>query len=58
MPAQPLVEHSVGEGVQQDEDGVIGREVGLPARAVEEEMGEVVEAADHWVVHPLWGAVA
>lgn len=58
MPAQPLVKDGVGEGVQQDKDGVIGGKVSLPACAVEEEVGQVVEAADHRVVHPLGGAVA
>lgn len=58
VPAKPLIEDGVGEGVQQDKDGVVGREVSLSARPVEEEMGQVVEAADHGVVHPLGGAVA
>lgn len=58
VPAKPLIKDGVGEGVQQDEDGVVGREVSLSARPVEEEMGQVVEAADHGVVHPLGGAVA
>lgn len=58
MPAKPLVEDGVGEGVQQDKDGVIGREVSLSTRPVEEEVGQVVEAADHGVIHPLGGAVA
>lgn len=58
VPAKPLVKDGVGEGVQQDKDGVVGREVSLSACSVEEEMGQVVEAADHGVVHPLGGAVA
>lgn len=58
MPADPLVEDCIGEGVQQDKDGVVGREVSLSACPVEEEMGQVVEAADHGVVHPLGGAVS
>lgn len=58
VPADPLVEDRIGEGVQQDKDGVVGREVSLSARPVEKEMGQVVEAADHGVVHPLGGAVA
>ena len=58
VPAEPLIKDCVSEGVQQDKDGIIGREVSLPARPVEEEVGQVVEAADHRVVHPLRGAVA
>lgn len=58
MPADPLVKDCISEGVQQDKDGVVGREVSLSARPIEEEMGQVVEAADHGVIHPLGGAVA
>ena len=55
---QPLVEDGVGVGVEQDEDGVVGGEVGLAAGAVQEQMGQVVQAADGGVVVPLGGAVA
>ena len=55
---EPLVEDGVGEGVQQDKDGVIGGQVGLSPRAVQEQVGQVVEAADRRVVHPLGGTVA
>ena len=58
VAAEPLVEDCVGEGVQQDKDGIVGREVSLPARPIEKEVGQVVEAADHRVVRPLGGAVA
>lgn len=58
VPAEPLVEDGVGERVQQDKDGIVGRKVSLSARPVEEEVSQVVEAADHRVVHPLGGAVA
>ncbi len=58
VPAEPLVEDCVGECVQQDKDGIVGREVSLSACPVEEEVGQVVEAADHRVVHPLGGTVA
>lgn len=55
---QPFVEYSVGVGVQQDEDGVVGRQVSLPACAVQEQVCQVVEASHHWVIVPLGGAVA
>ncbi len=32
--------------------------MGLSARPVEEKVGQVVEAADHRVIHPLGGTVA
>ena len=38
VPAEPLVEDGVGERVQQDEDGIVGRKVSLSARPVEEEV--------------------
>ncbi|TNN61203.1 hypothetical protein EYF80_028588 [Liparis tanakae] len=37
MSAEPLVEDRIGERVQQDKDGVVGREVGLSAGPVKEE---------------------
>ena len=55
---EPLVEDGVGEGVQQNEDRVVGGQVSLAPRAVQEQVGQVVEAADPRVVHPLGGAVA
>lgn len=55
---QPFVEYSVGVGVQQDEDGVVGRQVSLSACAVQEQVCQVVEASHHRVIVPLWGAVA
>lgn len=58
VPAEPLVEDRIGERVQQDKDGVIGREVSLSARPVEEEVGQVVQAADYRVIRPLGGTVA
>ena len=58
MSPEPLVEDGVGEGVQQDEDGVVGGQVGLPPRAVQEQVGQVVDAADRRVVQPPGGAVA
>lgn len=58
VPGKPLVKDGIGERVQQDKDGVVGREVSLSARPVEEKVSQVVEAADHGVVHPLGGAVA
>lgn len=58
VPAEPLVKDGIGEGVQQDKNGIVGREVSLSAGPVEEEVGQVVEAADHGVVSPLRGAVA
>lgn len=58
VPAEPLVKDCVSEGVQQDEDGIVGREMSLSARPIEEEVSQVVEAANHWVVCPLRGAVA
>lgn len=58
VPAQPLVKDSISEGVQQDKDGIVGGEVSLSACPIEEEVGQVVEAADYWVIHPLGGAVA
>lgn len=58
VPTEPFIEDSVGESVQQDEDGIIRGEVSLSACAVEEEVGQVVEAADHWIIHPLGSAVA
>lgn len=58
MSPQPLVKDGVGVGVQQDKDGVVGGEVGLTARPVEEQMSQVVEAPHHGVVVALGGAVA
>ena len=58
VPTEPLVKDGVGEGVQEDEDWVVGREVSLPSGAVQEEMGQVVQAADHGVVVPLGVTVA
>ncbi len=58
MSPQPFIKYSVGVGVEKDEDGVIGREVSLSSSAVQEQMGQVVEAPHHRVVHPLGGAVA
>lgn len=58
MPAEPLVKDCIGKGVKQDKDGIIGRQVSLSTRPVEEEVGQIVKTADHWVVHPLGGAVA
>ena len=55
---QPLVKDGVGEGVQQHEDGVVGGEVGLPARPVQEQVGQVVQAPHRGVVVPLGGTVA
>ena len=39
---QPLVKDGIREGVQQDKDGVVGGEVGLSARPVQEQVGQVV----------------
>lgn len=58
MPAEPLVKDCISKGVKQDKDGIIGRQVSLSTRPVEEEVGQIVKTADHWVVHPLGGAVA
>lgn len=58
VPAQPLIENGVCEGVQQHKDGVIGWEVSLSACPIEKKMGQVVEAADYGVIHPLGCTVA
>lgn len=58
MSSQPLVKYSVSVSVQQDEDGVIGREVSLSSRPIQEEVGQIMEAPHNRVVVPLGGAVA
>lgn len=58
VSAKPLVEDGIGEGVQQDKDGVIRGEMCLTPGSVEKEVRQVMEAADHRVVRPLRGAVA
>ena len=58
VPAQPLVKDGVSEGVQQDEDGVVRGQVRLSPGPVQEQVGQVVEAADHRVISPLRGRVA
>lgn len=58
VPAKPLIKDSVGEGVQEDEDGIVGGQVGLPSGAVQEEVGQVVQASHYGVVVTLWVAVA
>lgn len=55
---QPFVKYSIGVGVEQDEDGVIGREVSLSSCAIQEQVCQVVKAPHHRVVVPLGGAVA
>ena len=57
VPAQPLVEDGISEGVQQDKYGVVGRQVSLSACPVEEEVGQVVEAADDRIIYPLRSTV-
>ena len=58
LSPQPFVKDGVSVCVEQHEDGVVGREVGLSPCAVQEEMCQVVEAPDHGVIIPLGGAVA
>lgn len=58
VPPQPLVKNGVGVGVQQDEDGVVGGQVGLSARPVQEQVSQVVEAPHDGVVVAFGGAVA
>lgn len=55
---QPFIKHSIGECVEQDKNGIVGREVRLSSRPVQEQMGQVVEASHYGVVVPLGGAVA
>lgn len=57
MPAEPFIKDCICKRVQQDKDRIVGREVGLSTCPIEEEVGQVVEAADHRVVHPLGGTV-
>lgn len=44
--------------MEQDKDGVIGREVGLSSCPIQEQMGQIVEASHYGVVVPLGGTVA
>lgn len=55
---KPLVKDGICEGVQEDEDGVVGWQVSLPPSAVQEEVGQVVQAPHNGVVVTLWVAVA
>lgn len=57
VPAEPLVKDRIGKGVQQDKYGVIGRQVSLSTCPIEKEVGQVVEAADDRVIHPLRSTV-
>lgn len=57
MSPEPLVKDGISEGVQQDKDGVVWRQVGGSARAVQEQMCQVVQTSHHWVVGPGRGAV-
>lgn len=58
MSPQPFVKYGVGVGVQQDKDGVVGGQVGLSSRPVQEQMRQVVEAPHYGVVVAFGGAVA
>lgn len=58
MSSQPLVKYGVSVGVEQDKDGVVGRQVSLAACPIQEQMGQVMEAPHHGVVVSLGGAVA
>lgn len=58
MSPQPFIKDGVSEGVEQDEDGVIGGEVGLSPSSIQEQMGQVVETSHYGVVVPLGGAVS
>lgn len=58
MSPEPLFEDGVSVGVEQDEDGVIRRQVGLSPGTVQEQVGQIVQASHHRVVGTLRGAVA
>lgn len=58
MSPQPFIKYRVGVGVEQHKDGVVGGEVSLSSCAIQEQMGQVVEAPHHRVVVPLGGTVA
>jgi len=58
VPAEPLIKYCIGEGVQQDKYGIIGWQVSLSTCPIEKEVGQIVEAADDGVIHPLGGTVA
>lgn len=58
VPPQPFIKDGICKGVQQHKDGVIWWEVSLSTCPIEKKMGQVVEAADHRVIHPLWCTVA
>lgn len=58
VSSQPLVKYGVSVGVEQDKDGVIGRQVSLATCPIQEQMGQVMEAPHHGVVVSFGGAVA
>lgn len=58
MSPQPFVKYGIGEGVEQDKDGVIGGKVSLSSCPVQKQVSQVVEAPHYGVVVPLGGAVA
>ena len=47
---QPFIKHGICERMQQHKDRVIGRDVGLSSCTIEEQVSEVMEASDCWVV--------
>lgn len=58
VPPEPLVKDGIGESVEQHEDGVVRREVGLSACSIQKQVGQVVKAPYHRVVVSLGGAIA
>lgn len=58
MSPKPLIKDGIGEGVEQDEDGVVRGQVCLSTSTIQEQVSQIVQATHHWVVVTLRGAVA
>lgn len=58
MSPKPLVKDGVGEGVEQDEDGVVRGQMGLSTSTIQEQVSQIVQTSHYRVVGTLRGAVA
>lgn len=55
---KPLIKDGVSEGVEQDEDGVVGGQVCLSTGTIQEQVSQIVQTSHRRVVGTLRGAVA